>query len=144
MGLLNTYAGLILPFISGSFGIFLCRQYYMSIPKALDEAAKIDGCSPFKIYTSIYLPLSGPILATLTILKSVSVWNDFFYPLIVTNTDNMATVQLGLQKFSGTNGSIQWNLLLSATLITVIPVLIVFLFAQKYFVQGISSSGVKG
>ncbi len=143
MGWINTYMGLIIPFLTGSFGIFLCRQFYMTFPKALDEAAKIDGCNPLTTYLRIYLPLSTPILATLLILKSVSVWNNFFYPLIITNTQDMYTVQLGLQRFMGYS-QIEWPVLMAATLISILPVVLVFLFAQKYYIQGMANSGVKG
>ena len=143
MGWINTYMGLIIPFLTGSFGIFLCRQFYMTFPKALDEAAKIDGCNPLTTYLRIYLPLSTPILATLLILKSVSVWNNFFYPLIITNTQDMYTVQLGLQRFMGYS-QIEWPVLMAATLISILPVVLVFLFAQKYYIQGMANTGVKG
>lgn len=143
VGWLNTYMGLIIPFLNGSFGILLCRQFYITFPKALDDAARIDGCSPFKSYFLIYLPLSKPILATLLILKSVHTWNNFFYPLIMTTTDDMLTVQLALQKFRG-QYSIEWTELMAATLVTILPIVVVFITAQKYFVRGIVTSGVKG
>lgn len=141
-GWLNTYWALIVPFLSGSFGIFLCRQFYITFPKDLDDSAKIDGCNPFLIYVKIFLPLSGPILATLTILKSVATWNDFFYPLIMTNSDSMLTIQIALQKFRTTAG-VQWNLLMAATVISLLPVIIVFLCAQRYFIRGIVTTGLK-
>ena len=141
-GLLNSYASLIIPALSGAFGIFLCRQFYITFPESLDDAAKIDGCGPFKTYILVYLPLSKTILATLTILKSVSIWNDFFYPLIMTQSESMKTVQLGLQMFRGSTTT-HYNWLMAATLITVFPMVIVYFCAQKYFVQGIASSGMK-
>lgn len=142
VGLLNTHWALIVPFLSGSFGIFLCRQFYASFPTALDEAATIDGCSPFQTYTHIFLPMSKQIFATLCILKTAAVWNDFFYPLIMTQNDDARTVQLALQMFKGFT-SIHWNWLMAGTLITMLPVLIVFLCAQKYFVAGIAHAGMK-
>ena len=142
IGLLNSYAGLIIPFLSGSFGVFLSRQFYLTFPKDLDEAARIDGCSKFGIYTRIYMPLSGSLFATLTILKFVATWNDFFYPLIITNSKDMYTVQLGLQIFRGVSGT-EWNILMAATLITILPVLVVFACAQKYFIKGIATTGLK-
>lgn len=141
-GLLDTYGALIIPFLAGAFGIFLCRQFYSTFPESLDDAAKIDGCSTIKTYFLVYLPLSKTILATLTILKSVATWNDFFYPLIMTQSEKMKTVQLGLQMFRGSSMT-HYNYLMAATLITVIPMVIVYAFAQKYFVQGIVSSGMK-
>ncbi len=141
-GFLDSFASLILPSASGSFGIFLCRQFYVTFPKALDEAARIDGCGPIRSYFLIYLPLSKTIIATLTILKAVSVWNDFFYPLIMTQSEEMKTVQLGLQMFKGSTGT-HYNWLMAATLVSVLPMIIVYIFAQKYFVQGMASSGMK-
>ncbi len=142
IGFLNSYAGLIIPFLSGSFGVFLARQFYITFPKDLDEAALIDGCSKFGIYARIFLPLSGPLLATLTILKSVATWNDFFYPLIITNTQDMYTVQLGLQTFRGVGG-VEWNTLMAATILVILPVMVVFFLAQKYFIKGIVTTGLK-
>jgi ABC-type sugar transport system, permease component len=141
-GLLDTYWSLILPFLSGSFGIFLCKQFYEGFPQSLDDAAKIDSCGPVRMFFVVYVPLSKPILATLTILKSVSTWNDFFHPLIMTQSDKMKTVQLALQMFRGST-STHYNWLMAATLAVILPMLIVFLAAQKYFVQGIVSSGMK-
>lgn len=141
-GLLDTYASLIIPFLAGSFGIFLCRQFYSGFPTALDDAAKIDGCGAFKTYFRIYLPLSKQILATLVILKSVATWNDFFYPLIMTQSEKMKTVQLALQMFRGSTTT-HYNWLMAATLLTALPMIIVFLCAQKHFVQGVVSSGMK-
>ncbi len=142
-GLLNTFAALILPSASGSFGIFMCRQYYMSFPTALDEAARIDGCGPIKTYFHIYLPMSKTILSTLTIFKAVSVWNDFFYPLIMTSSQDMYTVQLGLQMFKGSTGT-HYNWLMAATLVSILPMVLVYAIAQKSFVQGIATTGMKG
>lgn len=141
-GLLDSYAALIIPFLAGSFGIFLCRQFYSTFPRELDEAARIDGCGPVKTYIYIFLPMSKTILATLTILKSVSTWNDFFYPLILTSSEKMKTVQLGLQMFRGSTAT-HYNWLMAATLITSIPMVILYFCAQKYFVQGIASTGMK-
>lgn len=141
-GLLDTYGALIIPFLAGSFGIFLCRQFYLSFPRELDEAARIDGCGPVKTYLYIFLPMSKTILATLTILKGVATWNDFFYPLILTSSERMKTVQLGLQMFKGSTAT-HYNWLMAATLITSIPMVILYFCAQKYFVQGIASTGMK-
>ena len=142
VGLLNTYASLIIPFLSGSFGIFLCRQFYSTIPDSLQEAAYIDGSGPIRTYFYIYLPLSGTVLATLTIFRTIASWNDFFYPLIMTQTAGMRTVQLALQMFRG--GTVtHYNHLMAATLMTILPIIIVYFFAQKFFVQGMASTGMK-
>ena len=117
-GLVNTYTGLILPYIAGSFGVFLCRQFYMSFPRELDEAATIDGCSRFGTFVRVYLPLSGSILASLTILKVTGMWNEYTWPLIMTvaSSDRVKTVQVALTSFRN-EGEIFWNQLMAATLV---------------------------
>ena len=143
-GLINTYAGLILPYIAGAFGVFLCRQYYMGIPQALDEAAKIDGCSRMKAYVYIFLPNSKSILATLAVLKASQTWNDYIWPLIMISNDSKRTVQVALVNTFVTEVSTNWNLLMAGTTIVMLPLVILFLFTQKYFVEGVVSSGIKG
>lgn len=141
-GLINTYAGLIIPMVSGSFGVFLCKQFYENFPRSLDEAAKIDGTNPWQTYFLIYLPNSKAILATLALLKGVGVWNDYLWPLVMTNSENRKTVQLALTMFR-TSDYIQWGQLMAASVLVVLPMVILFLCAQKYFVQGIVTSGLK-
>lgn len=141
-GLLNNLWAVIIPQLCGAFGIFMCRQFYLSFPQSLDDAARIDGCTEARLYGSIYLPQSTTLLATLTIVKSISVWNDFFYPLIMTTTNDSRTVQLALQVFRGANSS-HWNWIMSITLVTMLPILLVFLCAQKYFVESIAATGMK-
>ena len=139
--MLNTLGALIIPQLCGSFGVFLCRQFYLNFPKSLDDAARIDGCKEFKIYWKVFLPQSATILATLTILKSLAVWNDFFFPMIMTNSDKARTVQLALQLYK--SSSTKWNETMCVTLIVILPILILFLCAQKYFIQSVVSSGMK-
>ena len=143
-GLVNTYTGLILPYIAGSFGVFLCRQFYVSFPRELDEAATIDGCSRFGTFVRIYLPLSGSILASLTILKVTGMWNEYTWPLIMTvaSSDRVKTVQIALTSFRN-EGEIFWNQLMAATLVVTAVVGIIFLCLQKYFVAGTMAGGVK-
>jgi multiple sugar transport system permease protein len=143
MGFINSYMGLIIPYVAGSFGVFLFRQYYLNFPKSLGEAAKLDGLNSLKTYLYIYLPLSKPIIATLVALKATQAWNEYTWPLIMTHTDNMRTVQLGLTVFRD-EFQIQWNLLMAATTLVMLPLLLVFLFAQKYFIEGIVTTGIKG
>lgn len=143
-GMINTYAGLILPYIAGAFGVFLCRQFYMNFPVSLDDAAKIDGCSRFMAYFRIYLSLSKPILATLAVLKASQTWNDYLWPLIMVNKDETMTVQLAVVAKFTTEYSIQWNLLMAATALIILPLLVLFIFTQKYFVEGIVTTGMKG
>ncbi|WP_308530741.1 carbohydrate ABC transporter permease [uncultured Paenibacillus sp.] len=142
-GWLNTYYALIVPALSGSIGIFMARQFYSGFPKDLDEAGYMDGLGYFGTYLRIFLPLSGPLMATLGILKIVSVWNEFFQPLIFTNTESMRTIQLALSLFKG-EFTIQYNLLMAATVLVSLPMLAAFLLFQKQFVGSIVSSGVKG
>jgi multiple sugar transport system permease protein len=140
-GMLDSMLALIIPQLCGSFGVFLCRQFYLSFPRSMDDAARIDGCKEFKIYWKIYLPQSSTILATLTILKSLSVWNDFFFPMIMTNSDKARTVQLALQLYK--SSSTKWNETMCVTLVVISPLIVVFLCAQRYFIQSIVSSGMK-
>ncbi len=141
-GLINSYLGLIIPSVSGSFGVFLCKQYYTNFPKSLDEAAEIDGASKWRAYFQIYLPNSKTILATLALLKGVTVWNDYMWPLVMTNSEKMKTVQLALTMFK-TDGNIQWNLMMSGATLVVLPMIVLFLTCQKYFIQGAVTSGLK-
>lgn len=124
--------------------MFLCRQFYMNFPVSLDDAAKIDGCSRFMVYFRIYLPLSKPILATLAVLKASQTWNDYLWPLIMVNKDETMTVQLAVVAKFTTEYSIQWNLLMAATALIILPLLVLFIFTQKYFVEGIVTTGMKG
>ena len=141
-GMINTYVGLVIPLVSGSFGIFLCKQFYENFPRSLDEAAEIDGTNKWQTYFQIYLPNSKAILATLGLLKGVSVWNDYLWPLVMTNSEKMKTLQLALTMFKS-DSYIEWNQMMAAAVLIVLPMIILFLFAQKYFVQGIVTSGLK-
>ncbi|NBJ92492.1 carbohydrate ABC transporter permease [Parablautia muri] len=141
-GLINTYAGLVIPLVSGSYGVFLCKQFYENFPRSLDEAAEIDGANKWKTYFAIYLPNSKAILATLGLLKAVSVWNDYMWPLVMTNSESMRTVQLALTMFK-TDSGIMWNQMMAGSVLVALPMFVLFLCAQKYFIQGIVTSGLK-
>jgi multiple sugar transport system permease protein len=143
LGWIDSYMGMIMPYVAGSFGVFLFRQFYMNFPKSLDDAARIDGLNNFKTYLYIYLPLSKPVLATLIVLKTTSVWNEYTWPLIITASDKMKTVQLALTLFRDET-NVQWNLMMAATTLIVLPLVAIFLGLQKYFVQGIVTTGIKG
>jgi len=143
IGWLNSYWGLIAPYVAGSFGVFLFRQFYLTFPRALDDAAVIDGMNTFQRFILIYLPLSKPVMASLVALKATHTWNEYTWPLIITMTENMRTVQLALSLYKD-EYTIEWELLMAATAVTIIPLLIVFFFAQKYFVEGIVTTGIKG
>ncbi len=141
-GLMNTYAGLIIPLVSGSFGVFLCKQFYENFPKSLDEAATIDGAGKWRLYFEIYIPNSKVILATLSLLKGVSVWNDYLWPLVMTDNEKMRTVQLALSMFSD-ELTTRWGQQMAASVVVCAPMVILFLCCQKYFVQGVISTGLK-
>ena len=141
-GLINTYAGLIIPFVAGSFGVFLCRQFYMTFPKDIDNSARLDGCNRFMTFTKIYLPLSKPVLASLGILKFTGTWNAYTWPLIMTNSDSMKTVQIGLTMFRY-EADILWNQLMAATVVSSFIIYVLFLCLQKYFIAGILSGSIK-
>lgn len=142
-GLINTFSGMIIPFVAGSFGVFLCRQFYLGFPKELDDAATVDGCGRFRAFFRIYLPLSKPVLASLGVLKFTGTWNEYTWPLIMVRSDSMKTVQLALTVFRN-ESEIRWNLLMAATILVSLAVYIVFGFAQKYFVSGILAGSIKG
>jgi multiple sugar transport system permease protein len=142
-GLLNNYAGLILPQVVTAFGIFLLRQYMLSVPDQLLEAARIDGASEFRIFWSVVLPLCTPALAANAIFSFQAVWEDFFWPLIVMTDPEKYTVPVGLALFVVQNRT-SWTLLFAGSVVATLPMLIVFLVLQRYFVQGIALTGVKG
>lgn len=141
---LKAYAALILPFMASGFGTFLIRQQFLTIPNDLIEAAIIDGAGTLRILRSIMVPLSRAALSTFALLASMWHWNDFFWPLIVTNTIATRTMPLGLAVFTQGEAGTEWHLLMAATIFTALPIVVLFLFAQKQFVQGIANVGVKG
>ena len=142
--LIDTYQALILPGLFGGFGIFLMRQYFLGLPKDLEEAAKIDGCNIFHTFFKLALPLALPTVATLALFTFVTSWNSFLWPLIVTNTDGMRTLPVGLAIFKGSFREITlWGELLACSVICTIPVIGVFLIGKKYFINDIMQGGVK-
>lgn len=143
MGLNDTLLAMVILQAFSAFGVFLMRQFYMGIPDSLCEAARIDGMSECGIYARIMLPLSKPSLATLTIFTFVSTWNDYLGPTIYLKTETKKTIQIGLQRFIGQYSS-EYGLMMAGAVISLVPVLIVFLALQKYFVAGIATSGIKG
>ena len=142
IGLLNTYWAIVLPGAAGAFAVFFMRQFFRTLPDDLVDAARVDGASELRIFWSIYLPLAGPALATLGIFTFQAGWNVFLWALIVFNDPNMATVQMGLQSFSF-NHQTDYGPLMAASIVVSLPVLIVFVFAQRYFTQSISFTGTK-
>lgn len=145
MGLVNTFIPLVLPawFGGTAFDMFLMRQFFMSIPKELDEAAYVDGASRFRVFFQIILPLSKPALVTVGLFAFMGFWNDFLGPLVYLNDQTKYTVAIGLTQFHGMLTS-EWQLMMAAATVVLVPVLIVFALGQKYFVEGISTTGLKG
>ncbi|RHN99540.1 carbohydrate ABC transporter permease [Blautia sp. AM22-22LB] len=143
MGLIDTKSSLVAVGIFNAFGTFLLRQFLLTIPKELEEAAKIDGCSYPRIFWEVILKNSKPALMTLIIFTFMNTWNDFLRPLIFINSEEKWTLAMGLAQFQGTYVS-QWNQMMAGALISMLPILLVYIFAQKYFVQGIVMSGIKG
>ena len=143
LGLVDTHMALILTAAFSPFGVFLFRQFFMGIPEELSEAARIDGCSEFRIYARIIVPLAKPAAASLTIFTFVDRWNDFLGPLIYINSDTMKTLQLGMRNLQ-TELSSSYALLMAAAVCASVPTIIVYLLAQDFFVEGIAATGVKG
>lgn len=143
MGLTDTHLGLILMQAFSAFGVFLIRQFYISIPDELCEAARIDGLNEFGIFRKIVFPLGKPAMATLTIFTFTNVWNDFMGPLIYLKSQNLKTIQLGIRMFISQYGA-DYAWIMAASVCSLIPVVIVFLSFQKFFVEGVAASGIKG
>jgi len=140
---IDTFQALILPPAFSAFSTFLLRQYFMSIPVEMDDAARVDGASSFRIWWQIILPLSGPALATLAIFTFLGQWNSFLWPLIVTNSEKMRTLPVGLATFQS-QYSVQWHLLMAGSVIAVLPILVIYIVGQKWFVRGITLTGMGG
>jgi multiple sugar transport system permease protein len=143
LGWVNSYQALILPWAFTAFGTFLLRQFFLTIPRELEEAAKIDGCGHIRILRSIIIPISAPALAVLAVFTFISYWNSFLWPLIIINDTAKMTVPLGLELFLGQQGQ-RWELLMAAATISMVPTVILVLALQKYLVRGIALSGLGG
>ena len=143
LGWINTWASLIVPFVAKCFSIYMFRQFFMDVPNDLLEAASIDGCGPVKTFFTVVLPISGTVYATIFILDFVAHWNDFMWPLLVVTGEEKRTIQLAIQTFFGSK-PINYGPIMASLTISAIPMLIMFLFLQKYYVEGIASTGIKG
>jgi multiple sugar transport system permease protein len=143
LGWINTYFALIIPFIFSSFGVFLLRQYFLTLPRELEEAARIDGASYFQTFWRVLLPLARPALAALAILAFIAQWNSFLWPLIVTTGPQMSTLTVGLNILKGQYNTV-WNLLMAGSVLATMPILIVFLIGNRYFISGITTGGFGG
>ena len=142
-GMINSYMGLILPGLVGITNIFLMKQFFETIPKDLEEAALIDGCSYFRMFWQLFLPISKPALAAVAIYTFQGSWNEFLWPVIVTFTEEMYTLPLGMASLKSELQT-NWPLLMAGTIMISLPTLAIFLYFQKYFVQGVAASGLKG
>ncbi|MEN2258140.1 carbohydrate ABC transporter permease [Paraclostridium benzoelyticum] len=143
LGLINTYTGLTIPWIASVVSIFLLRQFFLTVPKSLYYAAKLDGCSDFKFLLRIMVPVSKPALITIALLRIVNSWNEFMWPLIVTNIPNMRNLPVGIMNFT-TESAGNYNLMMAASTIVIMPLIIVYIFTQKHIILGITKSGIKG
>ena len=143
LGWVNTWAGLIVPFVGKCFSIYMFRQFFLDIPDDLLEAAAIDGCGPVKTFFTIVMPISGTVYATIFILDFVAHWNDFMWPMLVVTGEDMRTIQLDIQTFFGSK-PIHYGAIMASLTISAIPMLLMFVFLQKYYVEGIASTGIKG
>jgi multiple sugar transport system permease protein len=143
IGLIDTLGAAIVPWLASAFGIFLMRQFFLSLPAELEEAAMIDGCTRLQVFFRIILPLAKPALATLAIFTLLNSWNDLVWPLIAINNDHAFTLQLGLANFQGTRRT-DWSLLMAGNVVATLPLILFFLFAQKHFVATMTFSGLKG
>ncbi|MEK3890506.1 carbohydrate ABC transporter permease [Bacillus sp. FSL K6-3431] len=144
VGLLNTFWPLILPSLVNGFLLFLCKQFFDQLPDTLREAAQIDGAGEFKIFFMVYFPLAGPIAATMVILSFIWSWNDFLWPLVVLNNQALHTIPLYLASFSLENGTNLGGLTMALATVSIVPIVIMYLFLQRYIIQSIALSGVKG
>lgn len=143
LGWVNTLAALVVPFIAKCFSIYMFRQFFCDIPDDLLEAAAIDGCSPVGTFFKIVMPISKTVYATVFILDFVSHWNDFMWPFLVMTGEDKRTIQLAIQVFFGTQ-PIHYSAIMAALVVSAVPMLVMFIFMQKYYIEGIASSGIKG
>lgn len=146
LGWLNTYLGLVVPYpyLSTAFGTFLLRQFFVTVPRSLDAAARLDGCGEWRIFWHVILPSSKPALATVAAFAFIWTWTDFYWPLLATSTVDMRTLEVGLSVFKDAYGTTRWPLQMAAAVIVLTPVLIFFLIMQRFFVRGVVLSGLKG
>lgn len=141
---INTYAGIIIPGASVAYGTFLLRQAFRALPAEVLEAAKVDGAGHMRTLLSVVLPMAQPAIVTMALLSLVAKWNDFLWPLIVTNTSDMRTLPIGVYWLRSQEGVINWGVVMAGSLFLIVPVLVAFLWAQRYIVEGIAAGAVKG
>ena len=144
LGLINTYTALILPHVPTAVGTFLMRQAFLALPREILDAARVDGAGHLRTLWTIMIPLSMPVLVTFGLLATQDVWNDFLWPLIITNTDTMRTLPVGISRLLDTEGNTQWGVVMAGAIYVIAPLLAVFLWAQRHIVEGIAAGAVKG
>lgn len=144
LGWLDTYKGLIAPFLASAFGVFMLRQHFMTLPRELEDAAKLDGCGRLRFLWEVVLPLSKPVLASQALFAFMGNWNSYLWPLVVTTSKQMRTLQIGLRYFVGQEGGTQWGLFMAATVFVSLPVIVFYFTIQKSFVEGLAATGLKG
>jgi multiple sugar transport system permease protein len=144
LGLVNTYPGLILPFIAGPFGVFLMRQFMLGVPDELLEAARMDGANEFRVFWSVAMPIATPVLATLAILTFLGSWNSFLYPLVMAQEPGMYTLPVALATFATGQYQADHGMLMAGSVMLVVPVVIVFILFQRWITEGIATTGLKG
>ena len=143
LGLQDTYVALLLPLIASPFGVFLLRQFFLGLPPEIEEAARIDGAGHWQVFTRIVLPMSKPAIATLVVFAFMAAWNSFLWPLVVINSEQLMTLPLGLSQLHGRFAT-EWNLVMAGSTISVLPIVALYLFTQRYVIQGVALSGLKG
>jgi sn-glycerol 3-phosphate transport system permease protein len=141
---INTYQAIILPGASVAFGTFMLRQSFLGLPREVLDAAKVDGAGHLRILTGIVIPMAKPVLVTFGLISIVSKWNDYLWPLVITNTENMRTLTVGISYLFDAEGNNEWGVIMAATFFVVFPLLIVFLFAQRFIIEGLTAGATKG
>jgi len=142
-GLINSYLSLILPYAASAFGIFLLRQSFMQVPEELIEAARLDQTSEWKIMWRIMVPMAKPVLVTFGLFSFIYHWNDYFWPLVMTNQDSIRTLPIGIARLKASEGGVAWNIVMAGNMILVMPILFIFFFAQKQIIKAFVYSGIK-
>lgn len=141
---INTYQAIILPGASVAFGTFMLRQSFLGMPREVLDAAKVDGAGHLRILTGIVIPMAKPVLVTFGLISIVSKWNDYLWPLVITNTENMRTLTVGISYLFDAEGNNEWGVIMAATFFVVFPLLVVFLFAQRFIIEGLTAGATKG
>ena len=144
LGWINTVAGLVVPHLASGFGIFMLRQFFLGVPRELGDAAALDGCGHLRTLWHVFLPLSRSALVALGVIAFVAAWNDYYWPLIVVTRDEMRTLPIGIPRFRGAEADVQWQATMAAAALATLPVLALYAFAQRHFLEGISHTGLKG